>query len=322
MLTTSARLLRLLTLLPTRPEWAGPELAGRLEVTERTLRRDMTRLRDLGYPVAASRGVGGGYRLTAGTALPPLALDDEEAVALVLSLRSATGLAEPAQRTLAKLERILPARLRRRARAVGAATEALPNPAAAIDGELLAILAEACEHHERLGFGYRDHGGTLTERTVEPHRIVHSGRRWYLVARDLDRDDWRTFRADRISGPRGTGVRFTPVDPPDAAAYVADSITSGPYRHQATIQVYAPAAAVAAKVPPTVAVVEDVDGRSCLLRIGADSLGLIALHMALLGPAFRVLGPPELVAEMTLLADRLQDGVNRSRIPTEDVGNS
>lgn len=204
MLETSARLLRLLSLLQARPDWAGPELARRLEVTPRTLRRDVARLRDLGYPVHATTGVAGGYRLGAGASLPPLLLDDEEAVAVAVSLRTAAsqsvaGLAETALRALAKLEQVLPARLRARTAAIQQATVALPRTAPAVDPGLLATLATACRDSRALAFGYRSRGGAANQRQAEPYRLVHTGYRWYLVARDTGRDDWRTFRVDRTA---------------------------------------------------------------------------------------------------------------------------
>ena len=310
MLETSARLLQLLAVLPTRRAWTGPELSERLEVTARTLRRDIVRLRDLGYPVVATPGVGGGYRLTAGSALPPLMLDDEEAVAVVLSLRTATshsvtGMAETSLQALAKLERILPARLRQRAAALRSATVPLTGPAATVSAEVLTLIAVACQDMHRLAFGYRDRDGTASVRTVEPHRLVHTGRRWYLVARDVDRDAWRTFRIDRIDSPQSTGTRFLPKDPPDAAAFVADSVTAAPYRYRTRVHVYAPAAVVVDSVPPTTGIVEAMDADSCLLTTGADSLGLIAMHLALLGHDFTVLEPPELIDEIGRLAGRL-----------------
>lgn len=310
MLDTSARLLRLLAILPTRPAWTGPELAERLEVTGRTLRRDMNKLRDLGYPVVAAPGVGGGYRLTAGSTLPPLMLDDEEAVAVVLSLRSAStqgvaGIAETSLRALGKLERILPARLRGRTAALRSATVALSDPATAVEPQILTAIAEAAQNHHRLDFEYRDHGGRASTRSVEPHRLVHTGRRWYLVARDVGRDDWRTFRVDRIDGPRDTRIRFTPHDPPDAAAFVSGSVSVAPYRFQARIHVYAPAAVIAEKVSPTSGVVEALDDDRCMLHIGANAIDLMAMHLALLGQKFVVLEPPELVRELGRLAEHL-----------------
>jgi|HigsolmetaAR206D_1030411.scaffolds.fasta_scaffold00164_12 Predicted transcriptional regulator len=310
MLDTSARLLRLLSLLPTRPEWTGPELAERLGVTVRTLRRDVTRLRELGYPVLATPGVAGGYRLGSGSKLPPLLLDDDEAVAVVLSLRSATnhtvaGIAETSLRALAKLDRILPARLRRRTAALRHATVPLPSPAPTVEPELLTAIAEACQAHQRLAFDYRGRDGATQTRTVRPHRLVHTGRRWYLVAWDETRDDWRTFRVDRISGLRGTGSAFTPAaDPPDAAAFVADSITTAPYRFRARILVHAPAPVIAERVPPTVGTVEAVDEATCLLVTGADSVMYLVAQLALLGCDFTVREPPELIAELGVLSER------------------
>jgi predicted DNA-binding transcriptional regulator YafY len=164
-----------------------------------------------------------------------------------------------------------------------------------------------------LGFAYQRHDGTVSARKVEPHRLVHTGRRWYLVARDRERDDWRTFRVDRISGPRATGIRFTPHDPPDAAAFVADAITTAPYRFQARIRLRAPAHVVGARIPATAGVVEAVDDSSCLLATGADSLTYLAVQLAALGPDFAVLEPPELVDELKVLAGRLTRVVDAHR---------
>ncbi|MEV6967973.1 YafY family protein [Hamadaea sp. NPDC051192] len=317
MLETSARLLRLLTILPSRPAWTGTELAERLDVTVRTLRRDMTKLRDLGYPVVATPGVAGGYRLTAGSTLPPLLLEDDEAVAVVLSLSTATshtvtGIADTSTRALAKIERILPARLRQRAAALRSTTVALTGSPPTVDPGALTLIAEACQSLHRLTFGYRDRDGSLTTRTVEPHRLVHTGRRWYLVARDVDRDAWRTFRADRIDQPKTTGIRFRPLDPPDAAAFVADAVSTAPYRYQARVRVHAPANAVAERVPAGTGVVEAVDSTSCLLMTGADSPTMIAVHLVLLGHDFTVLEPPELIDELAVLAGRLATAHERS----------
>lgn len=317
MVETSARLLRLLSLLEARPEWSGPDLAARLGVTVRTLRRDISKLRGLGYPVHAAPGVAGGYRLGAGASLPPLLLDDEEAVAVALSLRTAathaiSGIGEAAVRALAKLEQVLPARLRERAAAIGLATVPLTGPAPTVDGEVLTIIARACRHHERLTFGYqRSQQDEPSMRLTEPHRLVQAGYRWYLVARDVERNDWRTFRADRIDAPAPTGTRFVPRDPPDAAAFVANSVTTAPYRYQARIVVQAPAARVAGLVPPSAAVVEAVDADTCLVTTGSDSLDAMALHVALLGPAFTVLEPPELIGKMRELAGRLHAASDR-----------
>jgi predicted DNA-binding transcriptional regulator YafY len=308
---TSARLLRLLSLLETRVEWTGADLASRLQVTPRTLRRDVQKLRGLGYPVHAAPGVAGGYRLGAGAALPPLLLDDDEAVAVALSLRTAashavSGVGEASVRALAKLEQVLPSRLRQRAAAIGQATVPLIGPGPVVDAGVLTTIAAACRSTERLEFGYRPaRDGEQALRRVEPHRLVQAGYRWYLVARDIDRDDWRTFRADRIDAPRLTGVRFVPADPPDAAAFVARSVTTAPYRYQARVLVQAPAAAVAELVPPTTGVVEPASDGSCLLTSGSNSLDALAFHLAELGYDFIVLEPPELIDRIRALAARL-----------------
>ena len=311
MVETSARLLRLLSMLEVRPEWPGADLAERLEVTPRTLRRDIAKLRSLGYPVYAAPGVAGGYRLGPGAALPPLLLDDDEAVAVALSLRTAashsvTGVGEASVRALAKLEQVLPSRLRERASSISQATVPLTGPAPSVNAETLMTIARACRSHEQLAFGYRrSEDDEPAERVVEPHRLVQAGYRWYLVARDTRREDWRTFRADRIDAPRLTGLRFVPRDPPDAAAFVANSVTTAPYRYQARVLVRASAAAVAELVPPTVGVIEPTADGGCLLVSGSDSLDALAFHVATLGFDFTVLEPPELRERMQALATRL-----------------
>ncbi|MGH3449081.1 MAG: helix-turn-helix transcriptional regulator, partial [Nocardioidaceae bacterium] len=246
MLTTSARLLRLLGLLQSRPMWSSAELAERLEITDRSVRRDVERLRELGYPVHASPGVGGGYRLGAGRALPPLLLDDEEAVAVAVSLRTAaggtvTGVGESSVRALAKLEQVLPARLRAQVSALQAATEPMAAGTPPVDAASLVTLANACRDHERVRFDYVTHRGAQAERRAEPHRLVSTGRRWYLVARDVDRADWRSFRIDRMGTVVSTGLRFTPMDPPeDAVAFVSHGVSSAPYRYQARLRLHLP----------------------------------------------------------------------------------
>jgi predicted DNA-binding transcriptional regulator YafY len=310
-LETSARLLRLLSLLEIKPDWTGAELADRLEITPRTLRRDVAKLRSLGYPVFAEPGVAGGYRLGAGASLPPLLLDDDEAVAVALSLRTAaghavSGVAEASMRALAKLEQVLPSRLRERATSIGLATVPLTGPAPSVDAESLTTIARACRHCERLEFRYQRSPDTEpSQRLVEPHRLVQAGYRWYLVARDTGHGDWRTFRADRISGPRSTGVRFVPQDPPDAAAFVARSVTTAPYRYQARLLLHAPLQTVAELVPPTTGLVEPAGDDRCILITGSDSLDGIAFHTATLGLEFTVLEPPELAERMRQLAARM-----------------
>ena len=314
MVETSARLLQLLSVLQSRPEWPGADLAARLEVTPRTLRRDIAKLRSLGYPVHAAPGVAGGYRLGAGAALPPLLLDDEEAVAVALSLRSAathsvTGAGEASVRALAKLEQVLPGRLRGRAAAISQATVPLAGPVPAVSADALVAIAQACRRRERIEFRYRSHDGGLSARRAEPHRLVQAGYRWYLVAWDLDRADWRTFRADRIDQPRSTGVRFVPQDPPDAAAFVARAVTTAPYRYQARILVHAPAAVVAEQIPPSAGVLEPTGATNCVLTAGSDSLDAIAFHTAMMGLRFTVLEPPELIEHIRSLAGRLSEAV-------------
>jgi predicted DNA-binding transcriptional regulator YafY len=309
MLETSARLLRLLSLLQSRRDWTGPDLAERLEVTPRTLRRDVDRLRRLGYPVEAASGPAGGYRLGIGAALPPLLLDDTEAVAIAVGLRTAsggtvTGLAEAAEAALTKLERVLPARLRERVDALTSSTITLTGTGPAVEPAELVLLARACRESEQLRFGYLDGRDRRTERTVEPHRLVSTGRRWYLVARDQDRDDWRTFRVDRIEAPTPTGRRFTPDPPPDLEALVSKSISVAPYRWQARVRVQASSAVVAAQVPPTVGWVEDAD-TECVLHVGGDRMDSLIAHLIALGHPFEVLEPPQLRVRVHELATRL-----------------
>jgi predicted DNA-binding transcriptional regulator YafY len=318
---TSARLLSLLSLLQSRRDWTGGELADRLDVGVRTVRRDVDRLRRLGYPIAATPGVAGGYRLGAGATLPPLLLDAEEAVAVAVGLRTAatvgvTGIEETSIRALAKLEQLLPVGLRRRVNALGAATVPYPSAGPTVDAEALAVIATACRDHDRLRFAYRSHAGASSRRLVEPHRLVHTGRRWYLVAWDVDRADWRTFRADRV-GPRlSTDRRFVPRDPPadDIAGYVARAVSSTRDRYQATVILRAPVSAVIDRVPRWVGTVEPIDDESCLLRTGADWLGGLAVYVAEIGVDFEVVEPPEFVDRVRELADRF-----RRAAPTPSV---
>jgi len=315
MLETSARLLRLLSFLQSRRDWTGAELASRLGVGLRTVRRDIGRLRELGYPVDAAPGVAGGYRLGVGVALPPLLLEDDEAVAVAISLHTATagsvvGLEETSLRALTKLKQTLPSRLRHRIDAFYASTVALTgpgSPAETIDLELLTTIAAACRDQRQLRLNYPGRDG-LTSREVEPHRLVHTPRRWYLLAWDIDRGDWRTFRADRIQGPlRPPGGRFTPRTPPsdDVAGYVSRAISSRPYRYQARILMHASAEAVAPRTSPVAGHLESVDRDSCILHTGSHSLEELALYVALKGFSFQVLDPPELIPVLRALSDRL-----------------
>lgn len=313
MLETSARLLRLLSLLQAHREWSGADLADRLGVTPRTVRRDVDRLRDLGYPVNASPGTGGGYQLGAGAELPPLLLDDEEAVAVAVGLRTAAGqgiegIGETSVRALAKLEQVLPNRLRRRVGALNAFTVPMMRaPQAQVDPSVLTELANACRDSERLRFEYRDHGGSATRRSVEPHRLVCTERRWYLVAWDLDRGDWRTFRADRITPKPPHGPRFAPRTPPaeDLAAYVSKGVSTHAYAAQAVIRLHTSAELAAQVVGPSDGALEAVDEKTCLLRTGAASLDVLVIHVMLMGVDFEVVEPEELTEHIRTVRDRL-----------------
>src|SRR3954451_1769314 len=243
--TTSSRLLTLLSLLQGRRDWPGGELAERLAVSGRTVRRDVERLRGLGYPVESLTGPAGGYRLRAGTAMPPLLLDDDEAIAIAVGLRTAarasvTGIEETAVRALVKLEQVLPAHLRRRVSALGSATVALPASGPTVDPQHLTVIAAACRDSECLRFAYTRRDDAESRRVVEPHSLVNLGRRWYLVAWDRGREDWRTFRLDRLSRPASTGVRFVSRKLPvkDAGAFVQQSITGAPTRYEARVTLH------------------------------------------------------------------------------------
>jgi predicted DNA-binding transcriptional regulator YafY len=309
MLETSARLLRVLSLLQAKPDWTGHELAERLEVTTRTVRKDVERLRRLGYPVHATPGAAGGYRLGAGAQLPPLLLDDDEAVAVAVGLRTAAshgvrGIEETSVRALAKLEQVLPSRLRRRVNALQAYTVPFEGWGPTVDAETLTAIAGACRDLVRLRFAYRSHDGTTSRRRVEPHRLVHTGRRWYLAAWDCDREDWRSFRVDRIEPRLSTDRCFEPRKPPhgDAAKYVARSISSQRDRYQASVILHAPIDAVDRRVPHAVGTLEPIDERSCLLRTGADWLGGLAVYVADIGVDFTVVDPPQFAAQVRTLA--------------------
>jgi predicted DNA-binding transcriptional regulator YafY len=330
MANTSSRTLRLLSLLQNHRFWPGAELAGRLGVSPRTLRRDVDRLRELGYPVTAHPGVDGGYQLAAGAALPPLVVDDEEAVALAVGLLLATHgtaaaahdasgatVAEASARALAKMTQVMPARLRRRAEAVAAVTEAASwNPAraglgAGVSPEVLATAALACRDAERTRFGYTAAGGDHTQRHVEPHRLVTLDGRWYLVGYDLTRLDWRTFRLDRIAGPLlATGARFRPRELPaaDAAEFVRRSIATRDAVYEVLAIVEAPAAAVRGSIGRW-ATVEDAGSGRCRVTMTAPSLDWPVTALGMAGADFRVLSPPELIDRVRDWADRFARAV-------------
>jgi predicted DNA-binding transcriptional regulator YafY len=317
-LATSSRLLALLSLLQSRRTWSGAELADRLEVDARTVRRDMRRLRELGYPVQAAPGIAGGYRLGAGAELPPLLLDDEEAIAVAVGLRTAAGgtvggIEETSLRALAKLEQLLPSRLRRRVNALQTYTVSLPGSPPTADANVLATIAAACRDCERLRFQYLSHDGTRSRRSVEPYRLVHLGRRWYLVSWDVDRKDWRTFRVDRIEPRLSTDRRFRPRKLPerDVGAYVSAAVSAARDRYQARVILHAPLADVAESVPPSYGALEAIDERTCLLRTGGHWLGGLAVYVATIGVDFEILDPPELVEEVRVLAERFRRATPR-----------
>ncbi|GAA5002421.1 helix-turn-helix transcriptional regulator [Actinopolymorpha pittospori] len=303
MANTSSRTLRLLSLLQTHRFWPGGELAERLGVSVRTLRRDVDRLRELGYPVDAHRGVDGGYQLAAGAALPPLVVDDEEAVALAIGLRTAAqgaiaGIEESSVRALAKVVQVMPPRLRRRVDALRTATvPAVWGNGPTVDAEVLTTLAQACRDEEQLRFSYTAARGEQTDRHVEPHRLVSLGRRWYLVAYDLLRHDWRSFRLDRLSDPHNTGVRFRPRKLPaeDAAAYVRAGMDgTSAASHTVEAIVHAPAEKVRALIGQW-ATVEEIDEGRCRFLMTTDQLDWPAFALGGVGAEFEVLQPPELV---------------------------
>jgi len=311
MLETSARLLRLLSLFQAQRYWSGADLAERLEVNARTLRRDVDKLRSLGYPVHSTSGAAGGYQLGAGATLPPLLLDDDEAVAVAVGLRTAasgtvTGIEEASLRALAKLEQVLPTRLRRRVTALHSFIVPMAVSGPTVDAATLAAIAGACRDYEKLKFNYQSRDGSPSVRDVEPHRLVHTGRRWYLVAWDADRDDWRTFRVDRIQPKFSTGQRFAPRQPPegDYAKYVSKSVAYAPYPHQAKVKLHATVEMAAARIPAAVGILEAIDDHSCMLHTGGTSLDMLAVHLAFVGFEFEVREPAELIERIRWLAGR------------------
>ncbi|HEX4704850.1 MAG TPA: YafY family protein [Pseudonocardiaceae bacterium] len=314
MLETSARLLRLLSLLQTHRDWTGAQLAERLGVATRTIRNDIGRLRELGYPVDATPGVTGGYRLGVGAALPPLLLDDDEAVAVAVGLRTAaggtiTGIEETSLRALAKLEQVLPTRLRHRVNDLHRYTVPVPGAGPTVDATVLTAVVAAARDHQRLRFDYRGHDGGASRRIVEPHRLVHTRGRWYLVAWDVDRVDWRTFRADRIEPRIPTGPRFTPRELPgdgDLASYVTAGLDSAMWRYRAKVTVHAPADRIAARLSPAIKVTA-VDDNTCVIDVGSDTPQMLAVYLGMLDVDFEAHEPPELVTYLRTVAKRYLD---------------
>jgi len=312
MLTSSTRLLRLLSLLQTRSHWMGADLAERLEVHPRTLRRDIDRLRQLGYPVHASSGVAGGYAFRAGQALPPLLLDDEEALAVSIALRTATagavdGIEESALRALVKLEQAMPARLRQQVDALRSTIVPMDQAGPVVDASLLATLASACRNQLGLAFTYGDSRGRSGERSVEPQGLAHTGHRWYLVAWDRTREDWRTFRVDRIVGAPTVGAHFAPRVSPDGGdlkAYVARSLAVAPYAEQARIVLHAPVSVAMHRIPPSVGVLKALDDQRCVLECGAHSLDTLVYWLVVLDLDCEVLAPQALKERLRAMGER------------------
>jgi predicted DNA-binding transcriptional regulator YafY len=317
-LETSARLLRLLSLLQAHRSWTGPDLAERLGVSTRTVRTDIERLRSLGYPVHATPGVAGGYRLGAGAALPPLLLDDDEAVAVAVGLRTAaggsvSGIEETSVRALAKLEQVLPSHLRHRVAAMQAATVTVPGVGPEVDPDVLTAIAVAIRASERLRIEYSTHSGTDISRVTEPHRLVSWGRRWYLVAWDVEKVDWRTFRIDRLTPRSPTGPRFRPRElPDDVASFVQRGVGAATWRFFGRIRLHASADEVRDRLPPAASLVSE-DGGTCIVEVGSDSAHMLALYIGLLDVDFEVLDPPELADAVARMGRRYAAAGSRRR---------
>ncbi|RJL27099.1 helix-turn-helix transcriptional regulator [Bailinhaonella thermotolerans] len=323
MLETSARLLKLLSLLQTHREWSGAELAERLGITTRTVRRDVDRLRELGYPVHATQGTAG-YRLGAGASLPPLLLDDDEAVAVAVGLRTAAGgsvagIEETSLRALTKLEQVLPSRLRHRVNALNTATVRVGAPTTRVSPDTLMTIAEACRRHERLRFDYTSPRGGESRRETEPHSLVSFSRHWYLVAWDTARRDWRSFRVDRLRPLTPNGARFTPREPPygDAATYLSHQLSSHTWPWRAVVRLHESAGAIADRIWPGMGAVEAEGESSCLLHVGADSPADLVWMITSVNADFTLVsGPPELAEAIRAQAARclraVGDGAGRT----------
>lgn len=313
MLETSARLLRLLALLQAHREWPGPELALRLEVSQRTVRNDIDRLRQLGYPVEATRGSTGGYRLGPGATMPPLLLEDDEAVAIAVSLGRAatggiTGMDDAARRASVKLESVLPSRLRRRVEALRSYSETIASHDAeqGANAETLAILANACRDRETMRIAYTRRDGEASRRFIEPYRMVNWGHRWYLAAFDRDRDDWRTFRIDRIAQVDPTGLRFEsrPLPDADLTAYITRNVARAGWAIRARLILHAPAADMVERLQGAFGIIEPIDDQTCTMICGADSPESMAIGVGFIDVPFTVVEGPELIAAMQATIDR------------------
>lgn len=331
MLETSARLLALLSLMQSRPAWPGPELAERLGVSTRTIRNDIDRLRELGYPVDATRGAAGSYRLGVGARLPPLLLDDEEAVAVAIGLRTGVGVSgiqDSSARALAKLEQVLPHRLRRQVQALSQATSKGPDNTGSnvedpeVDAAVLATVASAIRDNEWVRFAYRVEaepsagppsatGAVPGTMLVEPYRLVNWLRRWYLVGREESSGRWASYRMDWIELRMRTNRSFVPTPLPgeDYTGFVLRDVASTGWKVHARVTVLAPAQEVLSRINATVGIVESIDADTCVLVTGADSVEIIAVWIGMLGLDFRVSGPPELVEHLQVVSDRYRRAI-------------
>jgi predicted DNA-binding transcriptional regulator YafY len=323
MANTSSRTLRLLSLLQTHRHWSGTDLADRLGVSDRTLRRDVDRLRELGYPVRTSRGTDGGYQLAPGAVLPPLLLDDEEGVALAVGMGDATqsgiaGIEDAAVRALTKVVQVLPPRLRARVNALRAMTISPTATGPVVPADVLTVIAQACRDSERLRFRYTSRGGPDTEREVEPHRLVALGGRWYLVAYDLTRHDWRSFRLDRLTDPSSAGARFRPRSLPadDAAQFVRTS-TGVPSGHTVQALVHAPAEHVRQAVGQW-GTIEPIDSQRCRLTMVSTSMDWPTQALGNIGADFEVLSPPEFIDHLREWGSRFLRAAQGSAPQTSD----
>jgi len=321
MLETSARLLRLLSHLQARRDWTGPQLAERLGVTTRTVRNDIERLRSLGYPVDATPGVAGGYRLGTGAALPPLLLDDDEAVAVAIGLRTAAGstiegIEETSVRALAKVERLLPSRLRHRVGSLAAAVLSVGPGGPSVAADTLTAIAAACRDHERLRFDYRSHSSSESARVVEPHRLVHSAKRWYLLGWDVEREDWRTFRVDRVQLRRPNGPRFTPrpLTDEEVTDRISRGLATATWHYRARVTVHAPAAVIATRLPAAITI-EPLDAERCVIHVGSDNPAMLALYLGMLDADFTVdpASAPELAEHLRTVAARYSRAAGPAR---------
>lgn len=313
MAETTERVLRLLGLFETRSVWTGPELVELLGVTTRTLRRDVGRLRDLGYPIEATRGVGGGYRLGAGGRMPPLLLEEDEVVAVTVALRvgaqGISAIGEPAVRALTKLDQVMPPRLRGEVAALADATALLPGFTDEVDTGVLVVLAHAIRDHVRARFGYTARSGEHVDRDVEPYRLVATGRRWYLLAWDLRREDWRTFRLDRMAGVRASTFRFAPRPAPDAVEHVQRAIRRTGDAHHARVRLTADVETVRRRIPEPYGESTEVSPGVTEVVSSSDDLDQLARHLTMaafdVGARLEVLDPPELVEAIEVFTARV-----------------